>query len=84
MVKLTDEMEAMRKKARKKGDDPARKLSASALPDKSMAVEKRVAEMEKLCDRYQTENSVSLLHVHALYNLGTNRLRIHVDAPCIL
>ena len=57
MVKLTDEMEAMRKKA-KKGEDPKKKLSSSVLPDPSMAAEKRVAKMEKLCDHYQTENAV--------------------------
>ena len=58
MVKLTDEMEAMWKKAKKKGEDPKKKLSASALPDPSMAAEKRMAKMEKLCDHYQTENAV--------------------------
>ena len=58
MVKLTDEMEAMKKKAKKKGEDPQKRLSALALPDPSMAAEKRVAAMEKICDRYQTENAV--------------------------
>ena len=58
MVKLTDEMKSMKKKAKKKGEDPQKKLSASALPDPSMAAEKKVAAIEQICDRYQTENAV--------------------------
>jgi hypothetical protein len=61
MLKLTEEMDAMKKKAKKKGEDPRKKLSTPALPDPSMAAEKKVAEMEKICDRYQMENSVRTL-----------------------
>ena len=55
-------MEGMKKKAEKKGSkDLLKKLSTPALPDPSMAADKKVAEMEKICDRYQTENAVRLL-----------------------
>ena len=52
----------MKKKAKKKGSEGLqKKLSTLALPDPSMAADKRVAEMEKICDHYQTENAVRLL-----------------------
>ena len=62
MVKLTEEMDAMKKKAKKKGGEGLqKKLSTPALPDPSMAADKKVAEMEKICDRYQTENTVRII-----------------------
>ena len=62
MLKLTEEMDAMKKRAEKKGSkDLLKKPSTPALPDPSMAADKKVAEMEKICDRFQMENAVRLL-----------------------
>ena len=60
MLSLSDEMEDMRKKSKKKRDESLKKakVSTSSLPPPGMAAEKKVAEMEKLCDRYQTESQV--------------------------
>ena len=62
MISLSDEMDDMRIKLKKKRDTSLKKakILTSSLPDPNMADEKKVAEMEKLCDRYQAETLVGI------------------------
>lgn len=59
MLKLTDDVRKKPKTKRKDKEAKKAKVSTSSLSDlRSSSAEDRLAAMEKLCDRFQTENRV--------------------------
>ena len=58
MLKLGDYMQKKPKTKKKDEVTKKAKVSTSSLPDPSLSAESRLAAVEKLCDRYQTENQV--------------------------
>lgn len=58
MLKLGDDVRKKPKTKKKDEVTKKAKVSTSSMPDPSLSAESRLAAVEKLCDRFQTENQV--------------------------